>query len=92
MPAPYWVSHAEMPKLSGAKVVTVPCTAADGFCMQPEQLEQALSPHTKAVILCNPNNPTGSVYSASLLERLAAVLRRPEYSRVWIIYDEVGKG
>lgn len=87
IPAPYWVSYPEMVKLAAGVPVTVFADFEQSFKITPEQLEQAITPRTRALILCSPSNPTGMVYSAEELEGLAAVLRR--HPDVMIIADEI---
>ncbi len=73
IPAPYWVSYPEMVKLAGATPKLVLCDDTTSFKLTPEQLEAAITPKTRLLILCNPSNPTGVVYSRSELEALVAV-------------------
>lgn len=87
VPAPYWVSYPEMVKLAGGEPVIVEATIEQDFKLTPEQLEAAITPKTRALILCSPSNPTGSVYSRDELRALADVLARHE--RVMIIADEI---
>ncbi len=87
IPAPYWVSYPQMVLLAEGMPVTVEATIEQDFKITPEQLEAAITPKTRALILCSPSNPTGSVYSAEELEALAAVLRRHE--RVIVLSDEI---
>ncbi|MBT8401314.1 MAG: pyridoxal phosphate-dependent aminotransferase [Rhodothermia bacterium] len=87
IPSPYWVSYPEMVRLAGATPVVVPTDAAGDYRMTPEQLEEALTPSTRMLILCSPSNPTGSVYSHDQLEALAQVLRR--HPHVFIVSDEI---
>lgn len=87
IPAPYWVSYPQMVLLAEGTPVTVEATIEQDFKITPEQLEAAITPKTRALILCSPSNPTGSVYSAEELEALAAVLRRHE--RVIVLSDEI---
>jgi aspartate aminotransferase len=86
IPAPYWVSYPEQVKMFGAEPVTVNTTEASGFKMTPEAFGKALSPKTKAVILCTPSNPTGSAYSESELSALLNVWKK---SDSWLIVDEI---
>ena len=86
IPAPYWVSYPEQVRLVGATPVIVPTHEKDGFRLQAEVLEAALTPRTKAVILCTPSNPTGAAYAAADLLPLLEVLRRHD---CWIIVDEI---
>ena len=83
VPAPYWVSYP----LADGTPVFIEATIEQDFKITPEQLEAAITPKTRALILCSPSNPTGAVYSAEELEGLATVLRRHE--RVIVIADEI---
>jgi aspartate aminotransferase len=87
VPAPYWVSYVEMVKLAGGTNVVVTAGLEQDFKITPAQLEAAITPKTKALILCSPSNPTGSVYSKEELEGLAGVLAK--YSNITIISDEI---
>ena len=87
IPAPYWVSYPQMVLLAEGTPVAIPTTIEQDFKVTPEQLEQAITPHTRAIILCSPSNPTGSVYSAAELEALKDVLLKHE--RVMVIADEI---
>ena len=86
IPAPYWVSYPEQVRLVGATPVIVPTAEKDGFRLQAEALAAALTPRTKAIILCTPSNPTGAAYAAADLRPLLDVLRRHD---CWIIVDEI---
>lgn len=87
VPAPYWVSYTQMVKLANGVPVTVATGLEQNFKMSPEQLEKAITPQTRALILCSPSNPTGSIYSYEELEALAEVLKKHE--RVMVISDEI---
>ena len=87
IPAPYWVSYPQMVLLAEGTPVFVEATIEQDFKITPQQLEQAITPRTRALILCSPSNPTGSVYSKAELEALKNVLLRHE--RVMIIADEI---
>lgn len=87
VPAPYWVSYVEMVKLAEGTNVIVKAGIEQDFKITPEQLEAAITPKTKALILCSPSNPTGSVYSKAELEGLAEVLEK--YPNVIVIADEI---
>ncbi len=87
IPAPYWVSYPEMVKLAGGTPVIVHAPIEQDFKMTAAQLEAAITPATRALILCSPSNPTGSVYSQAELRELAAVLERHE--RVIVLSDEI---
>lgn len=87
VPAPYWVSYVEMVKLAEGTNVIVPAGIEQDFKITPAQLEAAITPKTKALILCSPSNPTGSVYSKEELKGLADVLAK--YPNITIIADEI---
>jgi aspartate aminotransferase len=87
IPAPYWVSYPEMTRLAEGSPVTVRTSFENNFRLTPDQLEDAITDKTKALILCSPSNPTGSCYSKEDLEGLAEVLRK--YPDVVIISDEI---
>lgn len=87
IPAPYWVSYPQMVLLAEGTPVFVEAPIEQDFKITPEQLEAAITPQTRALILCSPSNPTGSVYSKKELEGLKDVLLKHE--RVIIIADEI---
>ncbi|HCD51022.1 MAG TPA: aspartate aminotransferase [Balneolaceae bacterium] len=87
IPAPYWVSYPEMTRLAEGTPVPVRTSFENNFRLTPDQLEEAITDKTKALILCSPSNPTGSCYSKDDLEGLAEVLRK--YPDVVIISDEI---
>jgi len=87
LPTPCWVSYTEMVKLAEGVPVMVRTTMDNDFILTPEALEAAITPRTKLIVLCTPNNPTGAVYSAENIEALAQVLKR--YPHVAIIADEI---
>lgn len=87
IPAPYWVSYPEMVRLAEGKSVTLRTSFENNFKLTPEQLEEAITEKTKALILCSPSNPTGAQYSAEELKGLAEVLRK--YPDVYVISDEI---
>lgn len=87
IPAPYWVSYPEMVKLAEGTNVFVYAGIEQDFKITLEQLEAAITPKTKALILCSPSNPTGSVYSKEELAGLAQVLAK--YPNIIIIADEI---
>ena len=87
VPAPYWVSYVEMVKLAEGTNVVVSAGIDQDFKITPAQLEAAITPKTKALILCSPSNPTGSVYSKAELAGLAEVLAK--YPNVIVISDEI---
>jgi len=86
IPAPYWVSYPEQVKLCGAVPVVVPTDEASGFKMSAEAFAKALTPKTKAIILCTPSNPTGSAYHADELRAIVEVWKK---SDAWLIVDEI---
>ncbi|WP_114394261.1 pyridoxal phosphate-dependent aminotransferase [Oleisolibacter albus] len=87
IPAPYWVSYPDMVLLAEGTPVVVPCGAENGFKLQPQQLEQAITPKTKWLILNSPSNPTGAAYTAAELKALGAVLLR--HPQVWVMTDDM---
>ena len=87
VPAPYWVSYPEMVKLAEGVPVIVSAGIEQDFKLTGQQLEEAITERTKAVIICSPSNPTGSVYSRSELRELAGVLAR--HKHVYVISDEI---
>lgn len=87
IPAPYWVSYPQMVKLAGGVPVIVNAGFDQNFKMTPEQLEAAITPRTRLLILCSPSNPTGSVYSKDELEGLARVIKSHE--DMFVLADEI---
>jgi aspartate aminotransferase len=87
IPAPYWVSYPDMTLLAGGAPVVVRCPEQTGFKLQPEDLEEAITPRTKWLILNSPNNPTGAAYTRDELRRLTDVLVRHE--QVWLLSDDI---
>ena len=87
IPMPAWVSYSEMVKLAQGRVVPVRTTFDDNYCLTPDALRAALTPRTRMLILCSPNNPTGSVYSCEQLSALVEVLR--DFPEVFILSDEI---
>lgn len=87
IPAPYWVSYAEMVKLAEGTNVIVNTGIEQNFKMTAAQLEAAITPKTKALILCSPSNPTGSVYTKDELKALADVIAK--YPNIYVIADEI---
>lgn len=86
IPAPYWVSYPEQVRIVGATPVIVETTEESGWKMSPAQLQNALTPKTKAVILCTPSNPTGTAYAEAEMKGLLDVLAGHD---CWIIVDEI---
>ena len=87
IPAPYWVSYPQMAKLAGAEPVIVNAGFEQNFKMTPEQLEAAITPKTRMLILCSPSHPTGSVYSQEELDALAKVILSHE--ELYVLADEI---
>lgn len=87
MPTPCWVSYVEMVKIAEGKSVLVKTTMENNFCLTAEQLEAAITPQTKLLMLCSPNNPTGSVYSYENLKAIVEVLKR--HPQVNVLADEI---
>ena len=87
IPSPYWVSYPQIVKLADGVPVLVETEFEHGFKMTPEQLEAAITPKTRMLILCSPCNPTGSVYAQEELEALAEVVLRHE--DLYVVSDEI---
>ena len=86
LPAPYWVSYAELIKLSGAVPVIVPTREEDDFKLTPEALRAAITPKTRMLLLCSPSNPTGSCYTRAELEALADIAIERD---LFVVSDEI---
>ena len=87
IPAPYWVSYPDMALLAGGEPVAVPCPQNNGFRLQPDDLEAAITDKTKWIILNSPSNPTGSAYSREDMKAITEVLKRHE--QVWVMTDDM---
>lgn len=87
IPMPSWVSYTEMVKLAGGKVVPVQTQYENRYCLTADELRAALTEKTRMLILCSPNNPTGSIYSHSQLKEIVEVLR--EFPEVVVLSDEI---
>ncbi|MBO4787163.1 MAG: pyridoxal phosphate-dependent aminotransferase [Prevotella sp.] len=87
IPAPYWVSYPQMVKLAGGEPVFIEAGFEQEFKITPEQLEAAITPKTKMLILCSPSNPTGSVYNKEELAALAEVIKR--HDDLYVLADEI---
>lgn len=87
IPAPFWVSYPTMAELAGAKPVLVECGEEVNFKITASMLEKAITPRTKAFLICSPSNPTGIQYSEQELKEIAEVLRN--YPEVIIISDDI---
>jgi aspartate aminotransferase len=87
IPAPYWVTYPDIVALAEATPIAVACPAENGFKLKPADLEAAITPRTKWLILNSPSNPSGATYSRAELKALAEVLLR--HPRVWILTDDM---
>ena len=87
IPMPAWVSYVEMVKLAGGTTVEVHADITQDFKMTPAQLEAAITPATRMLLLCSPSNPTGSIYSREELEALVKVLAK--YPDIMVLADEI---
>jgi len=87
VPAPYWVSYPDMTILADGTPVFVECPAAKGFKLQPEDLERAITPRTKWLVLNSPSNPTGAAYTRAELKAIAEVLMR--HPQVHVLNDDM---
>lgn len=87
IPAPYWVSYPQMVKLAGGTPVTLRTPLESDFKLTPEQLEAAITPKTKMLIICSPSNPTGSVYTQDELNALAEVVKK--HDGMYVLSDEI---
>ena len=87
IPAPYWVSYPQMVKLAGGTPVIINAGFEQNFKITPEQLEAAITPQTRLLILCSPSNPTGSVYTKDELAGLAEVILKHE--DLFVLADEI---
>jgi aspartate aminotransferase len=87
IPAPFWVSYPEMVAINGGDPVIVPTRLENGFKLQPEDLERAITPRTKWVVLNSPSNPTGAAYTRAELKSLTDVLLR--HPHVWVLTDDM---
>jgi aspartate aminotransferase len=87
VPAPYWVSYPDVVLFAGGTPVFVPAGPAQNYKLNPEQLEAAITPRTKWVILNSPSNPTGAAYSVAELRALGEVLER--HPHVWVFADDM---
>jgi len=89
IPAPCWVSYADIVLLGGGKPVFAETRLEDGYRLRPEVLEKAITPKTKWLIFNAPSNPTGAAYSRAQLKALTDVLMRPVASHVWVLTDDM---
>jgi aspartate aminotransferase len=88
VPAPYWVSYVELIKLAEGKNVVIEAGIENDFKITPEQLKKAITPKTKALFLCSPSNPSGSIYSRDELKAIAEVIDAAEQD-IYILSDEI---
>lgn len=87
LPEPAYANYVAFSKIVGARIIGLPCSIDDGFRLPPiEEFEKRITPSTKAILICNPNNPTGAVYSAEELEKLSALVKRHD---LFLFSDEV---
>jgi aspartate aminotransferase len=89
IPAPCWVSYADIVLLGGGKPVFANTRIEDGFRLKPEVLDRAITPQTKWLILNSPSNPTGAAYSHADLKALTDVLMQPKNKHVWVLTDDM---
>ncbi len=87
IPTPYWVSYPDIVQFAGGTPVFVPCAIEQGFKLRPEDLDRAITPQTKWLILNSPSNPSGAAYTADELRGLTEVLKR--HPHVWIMTDDM---
>lgn len=86
VPVPCWVSYTELIKLANAKPVLVPLDKEQGYALDLAAIEKAITPNTRAIVICTPNNPTGAVYSEKQLRKLAELAVKHDF---YIIADEI---
>ena len=89
IPAPYWVSYPDMVIIANGKPVIVPTKLENGFKIKPEDLERAITPRTKWLLLNSPSNPTGAAYTRDELKAITDVLMRPANRHVWVLTDDI---
>lgn len=87
LPTPYWVSYPEQAKLAGGVAVEVPGAVENDFKITPEQLEAAITPRSRVMVLCSPSNPAGITYTKAELEKIAAVVLR--HPNLMVFSDEI---
>lgn len=87
IPAPYWISYLDMTRVADGTPVVVDCGIENGFKITPQQLEAAITPRTKWLMINSPGNPSGAIYSRAELLALAQVLRR--HPQVWVLSDDI---
>ncbi len=87
IPAPYWVTYADIVLIAGGKPVVLPCTESAGFKLTADQLERAITARTRWVLLNSPSNPTGAAYSEADYRPLLDILLR--HPQVWLMVDDI---
>ncbi|MDC0584625.1 pyridoxal phosphate-dependent aminotransferase [Bacteroidales bacterium] len=87
VPEPYWVTYAELVKLAEGKNVFLPSTYKTDFKVSPEEIEAAITPKTKAILLCSPSNPSGAVYSEEEIRAIGKIVEK--HPRIFVITDEI---
>ncbi len=87
VPSPYWVTYVEQVKLAEGKNIIIHGDIKNKFKITPEQIEKAITPKTKALLLCSPSNPTGSVYSKDELAAIASIIEN--HPQLFVITDEI---
>jgi aspartate aminotransferase len=87
IPAPYWISYADMARLAGGVPVPVTCPQNNGFKLRPEDLDAAITPKTKILLLNFPSNPTGAACSRAEMKAIAEVMLK--HPHVWILTDDM---
>lgn len=87
IPTPYWTSYSDIVKICGGIPVLVPCDAKDGFRLKPEQLQKAITPKTRWLLLNSPSNPSGAAYSAENYRPVLDVLLA--HPHVWLMVDDI---
>lgn len=86
LPAPCWVSYAEIAKLAGATPVPVLSKSSEGFMIDPDAVARAISPATRMIVLCSPSNPTGAVYDEGVLRAIADLVIKHD---LWLLTDDI---
>jgi aspartate/glutamate/aspartate-prephenate aminotransferase len=87
IPAPFWVSYAEIPRLADATPLIIPTLLSEDFLLNPEALSSKLTEKSRLLILCSPSNPTGSVYPREVLEEIAKIVAK--HPRLLVSYQNL---
>ncbi|MBV8662322.1 MAG: pyridoxal phosphate-dependent aminotransferase, partial [Hyphomicrobiales bacterium] len=87
IPAPFWTSYADIVRIAGGRPVEIACSAEADFLLQPPQLEEAITPRTRWLLLNSPSNPSGAAYDEAALAALAAVVR--DHPDLWVMSDDM---